>query len=77
MDRVVKIERVIDRCGTSCRYFKKFITEDDNHTTAYICAIKEMVICIGCNRHYSGGYDFPQFCGLENYTGDKTDVYND
>jgi len=72
-----KIERVIDKCGTNCRYFEKFITEKDNHTTAYICTIKPMLICTESSRHYSGGYDFPCFCVLENYSGDGTDVYKD
>jgi len=71
-----KIENVINSCNSNCRYFQKFITEIDNHTTAYICRIKPHLICIESNRNTNYNYDFPCFCPLEDYNGNGSSIEN-
>jgi hypothetical protein len=69
-----KIERVIDKCSSDCRYFQKFITENDNFTTAYVCRVKPSLICIESDRKSQYAYDFPSFCVLEDYKGNGSSI---
>ena len=71
-----KIERVIDKCDSRCRYFQRFISEIDNHNCVYVCNLKPYLISKSSSKDaYS--FDFPPFCPLEDYMGDKTEVFED